>query len=159
MFGPSFDTPTVRAGLPSLNTEMRAASITTPKRIAAFLATVKNESGFRYDAVWAGSDAYRGRGFIQLTSSANYAGASAGLNHDFLGTPSDAALLRWSAPLARWYWTVARDINPLADQLNMGAVNDAIGYAPNAAEDAERCNDFKSALGYLLGEVPGSVKC
>lgn len=47
----------------------------------------------------------------------------------------------------------------MADRLDMGAVNRAIGYAPNAPEDAERCADFKAALNYYLGAVPSGVKC
>jgi hypothetical protein len=67
---------TVIAGLPSLNDAMVQAGITTPARKAAFLATIRNESGFRYNAVEGGSDTYRGRGFIQLTGNFNYGPAS-----------------------------------------------------------------------------------
>jgi putative chitinase len=62
------------------------------------------------------------------------------------GNPDRAMSLQWSAPIARWYWTVARNINPYADALNMGKVNAATG-----AEDARRCDSFKNALAYLTG--------
>jgi predicted chitinase len=151
----------VAAGLPSLNAEMQAAEINTPARKAAFLATLRNESGFRYNAVEAGSTSpYRGRGFIQLTGSFNYSGAGRYLGVDLINNPEQAASLQWSAKIARWYWTVARSINPMADRLDMAAVNIAIGYAPSAAEDAERCADFKAALRYFNnGVLPDGIDC
>jgi putative chitinase len=81
------------------------------------------------------------------------------LDHDFVNNPGDAASLTYSAAIARWYWTVARDINSAADRLDMGAVDDAIGYAPEAAEDTERCNDFKAALKHFTGSVPAGINC
>ena len=151
----------VMAGLPSLNDQMRLAGITTPARKAAFLATLRNESGFRYNAGEAGNtSAYRGRGFIQLTGSTNYRGAGNWLGYDLLTNPDAAASLQFSAVIARYYWTVARNINPLADRLDMAAVNVAIGYEPNAAEDAERCADFKAALRYFNGgTLPAGINC
>ena len=161
IYGTIGSTDVVNTGLPSLNTEMSAAGITTPARKAAFLATLRNESGFRYNAVESGSTStYRGRGFIQLTGSFNYGAAGQYLGVNLTGNPGAAASLQWSAKIARWYWTVARDINPMADRLDMGAVNVAIGYAPSAAEDAERCADFKAALRYFNGGVlPGGIDC
>jgi predicted chitinase len=140
---------------------MRAAGITTPARKAALLATLRNESGFRFDAVQAGGSTYTGRGFIQLTGSANYTSAGNYFGINLAGNPSLAASLQWSAPIVRWYWTVARNINPAADRLDMGAVDRAIGYAPNPAEDTERCNDFKAALRYYNGGSlpPGTINC
>jgi putative chitinase len=69
-----------------------------------------------------------------------------------------ARSLQWSAPIARWYWTVARNINPFADALNMGKVNAAIGY-PAGTEDQRRCDSFKNAIRYLTGSVPGGIIC
>lgn len=150
---------TVEAGLPSLNAEMAKAGITTAPRQAAFLATLANESTFRYDADQATGETYTGRGYIQLTGSANYTSAGSYFGIDLVGTPSLAKSLTWSAPIARWYWTVARDINPLADALDMGAVDSAIGYAIDPDEDVERCDDFKSALRHLSGSVPSGIDC
>ncbi|HZM84782.1 MAG TPA: glycoside hydrolase family 19 protein, partial [Candidatus Limnocylindrales bacterium] len=161
IYGTLGSTDVISAGLPSLNTEMKAAGITTPARKAAFLATLRNESGFRYNAVESGSTStYRGRGFIQLTGQFNYSAAGQYLGVDLVGSPSQAASLQWSAKIARWYWTVARDINPMADRLDMAAVNVAIGYAPSATEDAERCADFKAALRYFNnGVLPSGINC
>jgi predicted chitinase len=151
---------TVIGGLPSLNAAMRTGRITTPARKAAFLATLRNESGFRYNAVQSGSSTYRGRGFIQLTADFNYEAAGSYLGYDLLSDPGAAATLALSAPVARWYWTVARNINAAADRLDMAAVNVAIGYAPSAAEDAERCDDFKAALRHFNGgTLPAGINC
>ena len=150
---------TVIQGLPSLNEAMLAADITTPARKAAFLATIRNESGFRFNALQGGGT-YQGRGFIQLTGDFNYGPAGQWLGIDLLGHPELAADIRYSARIARWYWTVARVINPMADALDMGAVDDAIGYANSPAEDAERCADFKAALRYYNGgTLPAGINC
>ncbi|GAA3035403.1 glycoside hydrolase family 19 protein [Actinokineospora globicatena] len=153
----------VREGLPSLNQAMVAGQIDNPRRMAAFLATLRNESGFRYNAGEAGqTGTYRGRGFIQLTSNANYTSAGNYLGVNLVGNPDLAASLTYSAPIAQWYWTVARSYtNAAADALDMGRVDAAIGYAPNAREDVERCNDFKAALRYFNGgELPvGAIDC
>ncbi|MDQ2587491.1 hypothetical protein CKY47_26600 [Saccharothrix yanglingensis] len=133
---------------------MAEKGITTPTRKAAFLATLKHESGFRYNAGEAGnSDVYRGRGFIQLTSAANYGSAGRDLGHDFLNNPSDAASLQWSARIAGWYWTVARNINAAADAYDMGAVGRAIGYsyALDPTETGNRCTSYKRALAHFNG--------
>ncbi len=153
------DQATVETGLASMNAEMVAAGITTAPRQAAYLATIANESTFRYNAVQAGGATYTGRGYIQLTGDFNYSDAGAYFGIDLLGNPGLAASLDYSAAISRWYWTVARDINPLADALDMGAVDAAIGYARDPAEDVQRCNDFKSALQYLTGSVPAGINC
>lgn len=143
----------VAEGLPNLNAEMARGGIITPARKAAFLATLRHESGFRYNAVEAGQTAtYRGRGYIQLTSEANYRAAGNALGQNFVANPDAAASLQWSASIARWYWTVARaDSNGAADRYDMGLISRYVGYAPSASEDLNRCNDFKAALRYFNG--------
>ena len=69
---------------------------------------------------------YDGRGFIQLTGDFNYGPAGRSFGIDLLGNPDLALSLQWSAPIARWCWTVVRNINPYADALDMGRVNAAI---------------------------------
>lgn len=160
IFGPVGDRRATVRGLPGLNEEMRRGAITSPARKAAFLATLRHESGFRYNAVQHGSRAYRGRGFIQLTGRHNYRGAGAWRGVNLLRRPGLAASLEHSAPIARWYWTVARNINPAADALDMAAVNVAIGYPPSKAEDAARCADFAKALDYYTeGPAPEGINC
>jgi putative chitinase len=159
MFGTRIANPSiVETGLPSLNQAMRDANINTPYRKAAFLATLVHESRLEYNIREIGDTRpYGGRGYIQLTGDFNYGPAGQYLGVDLLGNPDLALSLRWSAPIARWYWTVARDINPYADNLDMGRVNAAIGY-PAGAEDQRRC-DFKSAILYLTGSIPDGVIC
>jgi putative chitinase len=160
MFGSRIANPSiVETGLPSLNQAMRDAQINTPYRKAAFLATLVHESRLEYNIREIGDTRpYGGRGYIQLTGDFNYGPAGQYLGIDLLGNPDLAMSLQWSAPIARWYWTVARDINPYADNLDMGRVNAAIGY-PAGAEDQRRCDSFKSALNYLTGSVPSGVIC
>jgi len=161
IFGPVADDPKVVEGLPALNAAMLRAGISTPARKAAFLATLRSESGFRYDAVEAGNDSrYRGRGFIQITGEANYRSAGEFLGLDLTGDP-DLAINGLASPaIAAWYWTVARNINVSADALDMAAVNIAIGFAPSTRRDMVRCSDFLAALRYYSGgQVPPGVNC
>jgi hypothetical protein len=161
IYGVLPDEAKVAAGLPALNAAMVQAGISTPARKAAFLATLRSESGFRFDAVEAGNDSrYRGRGFIQLTGEWNYTRAGEDLGLDLVGHP-DLAINGLASPaIAAWYWTVARDINAAADRLDMAAVNYAIGFAPSLRRDMLRCSDFLTALRYYTGEdtTPG-VNC
>jgi putative chitinase len=153
------DPAIVDEGLPTLNQAMVDAEITTPYRQAAFLATIAHESIFEYNIREIGDTRpYGGRGYIQLTGDFNYGPAGDYFGIDLLGNPDLALSLEWSAPIARWYWTVARDINPMADALDMGAVNAAIGY-PAGEEDNRRCDSFKSALQYLTGSIPAGINC
>ncbi len=161
IYGTIPDEPKVVEGLPALNAAMLRAGISTPGRKAAFLATIRSESGFRYDAVEGGSDRrYRGRGFIQLTGDFNYRAAGEFLDLDLLGDPDLAINPLASPAIAAWYWTVARDINLAADELDMAAVNIAIGFAPSLRRDMMRCGDFMAALRYYSGgTVPEGVNC
>ncbi len=161
IYGTIADEAKVVEGLPALNAAMMAAGISTPSRKAAFLATLRSESGFRFDALEAGNDSeYRGRGFIQLTGEANYRSAGEALGLDLLDDP-DVALNALASPaIAAWYWTMARNINMAADQLDMAAVNIAIGFQPSGRRDMMRCGDFIVALRYYSGGVtPPGVNC
>lgn len=153
------DAAIVTEGLPTLNQAMKDAQIDNAYRKAAFLATIAHESRFEYNIRETGDTRpYGGRGYIQLTGDFNYRPAGEYLGVDLIGNPDLAMSLQWSAPIARWYWTVARDINPFADALNMGKVNAAIGY-PAGPEDQRRCDSFKAALNYLTGSIPGGINC
>lgn len=157
----STDTATVEAGLPSLLEQMQAADITTPPRVAAFLTTIAHESGFLYNVKAKGDTReYAGRGFIQLTGSVNYAAAGDYLDAELALDPELAGSLEWSAKIARWYWTVNRHCNPLADALQMGKINRAVGYPiGDGTEDKRRCASFANALKYLTGAVPEGITC
>jgi putative chitinase len=154
------DADSIAESLPFLNAAMLQAGATTPARKAAFVATLRNESGFRADAVEPGHAPYRGRGLIQLTGAANYRQAGAELGLDLVGEPELAANPLVSAAVASWYWTAARDINQAADRMDMAAVGIAVGYAPTSGEDAERCRDFVAALQHFDPAQPArSVNC
>lgn len=155
------DTATVQAGLPTLIRAMADAQINTPYRKAAFLATLAHESAFEYNVKQHGSTAvYAGRGYIQLTGKFNYEAAGRFFGIDLLTNRDLARSLQWSAPIARWYWTVNRRCNPMADALQMGKVNAAIGYpVGDGTEDVRRCESFKRALKYLTGSVPDGITC
>jgi putative chitinase len=138
---------------------MELAEINTPRRQAAFLATLVHESELRYNIRERGDTRlYGGRGYIQLTGVDNYKDAGVYLGVDLIATPDLAMSLEWSAKIARWYWTKARKCNALADALQMGKVNAAIGYPPGP-EDERRCESFRRALLYLTGAVPSGISC
>ncbi|MFI9811663.1 hypothetical protein [Saccharothrix variisporea] len=154
----------VEAGLDSLNQAMDDGDITTPARMAAFIATLRAESGLRYDRgeVDQSLGRWRGRGFIQISNDFNYQYITNYFGYDFMADPDAAATLEYSAPIARWYWTVARPrMNEWADNLDMGAVDGGIGYYYSPAEDARRCDYFKAALRYFNGgELPDAdINC
>jgi predicted chitinase len=161
IFGPLPDEAKVVEGLPAINAAMMRAGIFTPARKAAFLATLHNESGFRYDAVEVGNERrYRGRGLIQLTGEGNYRAAGRFLDVDLVTNPDLAVNGMVSPAIAAWYWTVSRNINMAADKLDMAAVNIAIGYAPSMRRDMTRCADFITGLRYFSGgTIPEGVNC
>lgn len=157
----------VAEGLPSLLQAMDQAEINTPPRIAALLATLDAESWFEYNVLQGGSNTptgmevgYTGRGFIQLTGSENYRAAGEWLGVDLVNHPELAQSIEYSAQIVRWYWMVARRINPMADALQMGKVNKAIGYPiGDGKNDQRRCASFSRCLQYLTGETPTGVTC
>ena len=119
---------------------MRAYSITTPKRVAPFLAQITHESGGFKWLREIGSDSYLskydtgklaerlgntpeadgdgqlycGRGLIQLTGRANYARAGKDLCLPLLTNPDMAEKPFVAARLACWFWD-SRKLNALAD--------------------------------------------
>jgi predicted chitinase len=160
IFGTNVDRATMAAHVPFLNAAMVTSGVVTPARKAAFFATVWNASGLRADAVEAGLARYRGRGLVRLTGAENYRRAGAYLDLDLVGQPDLAANPLVSAAVARWTWTVARNVNIAADRLDMAAVNIAIGDAPSRTEDAERCFVFTAAFMWFSGGIaPVGANC
>lgn len=157
----------VEQGLPGLNAQMRVGGITTAPRICAFLTTLAFESMFEFNIDQIGATSrYHGRGYIQLTGLANYTAAGTYLKVDLVNHPELATDIQYSAPIARWYWTVARpNTNRYADELKMGRVNAMIGYQLSAAgadgltNDQRRCAAFANALKYWTGTVPAGINC
>ena len=151
IYGPLPDEAKVAEGLPALNA-MAKAGIYTPARKAAFLATIRNESG----PLRRGGDRQRpalpGAGASSSSPARSTTGPPAGSWASTCWATPTWRRTSWSA-VAAWYWTVARTINLAADELDMAAVNIAVGFAPNVRRDMVRCADFIAALRYYSGGV------
>lgn len=142
------------AYLPHLVAAMVEADITTPKREAAFLAQLAEESGeFRYMEELASGDnyegredlgnvepgdgrRYKGRGPIQCTGRANYRAAGKALRIDLEKNPARAADPDVGFRLAAWYWT-KHGLNPLADEGNFREITHRINGGYNGEERRE----------------------
>lgn len=153
----------LEAYYPLLVAAMQEADITTPARVAAFLAQVAHESDeFRYmSEVWgpttqqlrydppttlakrlgniAKGDGYRyrGAGPIQVTGRENFRVAGAALGLDLEGDPEQAFTPAVGFRLACWYWT-SRQLNALADAKSFDRITLKIngGYNGKAQRDA-----------------------
>jgi putative chitinase len=111
-------------------------NITTPERMAAFLAQVGHESGgFHWlTELWGPTTAqsryegradlgntqvgdgfkYRGRGLIQITGRDNYQRCSDALATDFIENPEWLAEPDYAVRSAMWFWQ-SHGLNELAD--------------------------------------------
>ena len=145
-----------------LNTAMSHRNISTPKRIAAFLAQVGHESGqlqyvrelgsaqylSKYDtgalAVRLGNtpepdgdgQKYRGRGLIQITGRDNYRQCSLGLFGDdrLLFLPELLEQPQWAAESAAWFWQ-QNGLNELADRDQFNSITRRINGGLNGLQD------------------------
>lgn len=144
-----------REYLPLLVEAMVEAEITTPARIAAFLAQLGHESlDLRYMEEIADGSAYegrrdlgntqpgdgrryKGRGPIQLTGRANYRAAGKALGLPLEEQPELAAMPEHGFRVAAWYWST-RKLNPLADRGNVRAITIAINGGLNGYDDRVR---------------------
>lgn len=146
-----------------------AYEITTPARIAAFLAQVGHESGSfvytreiwgptaaqqRYEGradlgnIYPGDGArFRGRGLIQVTGRANYAKASAALGLDLIAHPELLEEKPMAARSAAWWWD-AHGCNEIADSGDLLRLTKRINGGTNGLEDRkQRWEIAKQALG------------
>ena len=154
-----------REYLPLLVEAMVEAEITTPARIAAFLAQLGHESlDLRYMEEIADGSAYegrrdlgntqpgdgrryKGRGPIQLTGRANYRAAGKTLGIPLEEQPELAAMPEHGFRVAAWYWNT-RKLNPLADLGNFRAITVAINGGLNGYDDrVRRWETAKKVLG------------
>lgn len=148
---------------PLLDAALAEAGITTPKRIAAFLAQLAHESGeLRYFAeIWGPTDAqrryeppsdlakklgntepgdgfrYLGRGPIQLTGRANYRAAGKALGVPLEEQPKLAAEPRIGFRVAAWFWS-SRGLNELADKGDFREITRRINGGFNGLEHREK---------------------
>jgi putative chitinase len=138
--------------LPHLNAGFNRYQVSTPQRIAHFIAQVAHESaGFRYfEELADGSDyegqadlgntqpgdgqRFKGRGLIQITGRDNYRQISQDLGVDYLKNPDRLAQVPDCVTSAFWYWD-KRDLNPLADRDNFDGITLAINGGYNGYRD------------------------
>lgn len=146
-----------------------AYEITTPARIAAFLAQVGHESGsFVYTReIWGPTAAqqryegradlgniypgdgsrFRGRGLIQITGRFNYTQASQALGMDLLAHPELLEGKPLAALSAAWWWS-ANGCNAIADAGDLTRLTRVINGGTNGLEDrTRRWEVAKHALG------------
>lgn len=152
--------------LPWLNATMIEFGITTPKRIAAFVAQLAHESGeFRYMRELASGEAYegredlgntevgdgvkyKGRGPIQITGKNNYRDCSLSLFGDerLLEQPDLLEQPEHGCRAAGWFWKTRR-LNHLADKGQFVAITKRINGGINGLTDREAY--YKRALSVL----------
>ncbi|AZD00712.1 glycoside hydrolase family 19 protein [Pseudomonas chlororaphis] len=153
-----------RAGVfvSALNAAMSRRQISTPKRIAAFLAQIGHESGqllyvrelggsqylSKYDtgklaeklgntpAADGDGQKYRGRGLIQITGHNNYRQCSLALFDDerLLRTPELLEQPQWAAESAAWFWE-QNGLNELVDRDQFNTITRRINGGLNGLED------------------------
>jgi putative chitinase len=136
-------------------TMMWNSQITTPLRIAHFLAQVGHESGdLRYSEELADGSAYegradlgntepgdgpkfKGRGLLQLTGRANYTAFGQARSRDFITPPNYLAIATdpsLAVDVSCWYWTT-HGLNVLADSDNLNGITYAINGGFNGLPD------------------------
>lgn len=142
--------------------------ITTPVRLAAFLAQVGHESGGLHwlTELWGPTAAqqryegrldlgntqpgdgfkYRGRGLIQITGRGNYARASIALATDFISDPEWLAQPEYAVRSAMWFWQ-AHGLNQLADAGQFERITRIINGGLNGED--ERLALWDAAKGVL----------
>ena len=109
---------------------------------------------------------YKGRGIVQLTGFFNYGifskwAHSKGLVNSptyFQDYPEKVAEPQWAFRVASWYWTSARDINPMADRDDLTAVTKAVNGGTRGLEDRRMYYQRAKALGSKIlptGAAPG----
>lgn len=152
--------------LPTLLQGLALSQCTNVKRIAMWLAQIGLESAsFVYtEEIQSGDEStdrwkYKGRTWIQITWSYNYAAFSKWLFDKglissptyFLDNPKQLADERWAGIGPAWYWTVARpQINALCDAGDIVAVTQAINGGQNGADQRKARYDRALALGDQL---------
>ena len=116
----------------ALNPAIEWADITTPDRIAMFVAQCAHESdGFKTMREYASGREYEGRedlgnteegdgerfagrGYIQITGRYNYELAGLALDLDLVNNPEWAESPELAGYIAAWYWN-SRNLNRYAD--------------------------------------------
>lgn len=161
---------------PLIDEACRRRDITTPMRLAGFLATIAHESGeLRYTAEIASGEAYegrsdlgntlpgdgrrfKGRGFIQLTGRDNYRLASIALTGDdqtFILAPETLEEPWHAVEVSAWWW-YKHGLNEVMDQgdfrgacgiVNCGSRNVPPGRIRGFADRLSYYSRARKALG------------
>ena len=139
----------------ALNPAMTAGSITTPPRVAAFLAQILHESAsFQFLRELASGTAYegrkdlgntqsgdgvryKGRGFIQLTGRANFRSAGSDLGIELENNPDLAEQPDIAAHLAVWFWN-NKNLNVKADVGDFVGITRAINGGTRGLQQRTR---------------------
>jgi predicted chitinase len=164
---PSLPADKASAYLAPLNAAMREAGITTPLRMAAFLAQLAHESvELRFFQEIANGAAYegrvdlgntqpgdgprfKGRGPIQLTGRLNYRSAGAALGLDLEQHPELVATPDIGFRVAGWFWTT-RHLNAKADVGDFDGITRSINGGLNGKASRDR---YYAAAKQVLGAV------
>lgn len=158
-----------------MNAAFPAGGITTPARIAAFVAQMAHETcGFKYsEELWGPTPAqrryegrrdlgntqpgdgfrFKGRGWIQLTGRHNYTLYSKRVGCDLVASPELAARPDIAARVAVCYWA-DRGLNELADAGNFREITRRINGGYNGWND--RLGYYERAKG-LLGQASAPI--
>lgn len=161
---------------PLLDAACQHYGITSPVRLAAFLAQIGHESGgLRYVRELASGEAYegrkslgntqpgdgpryRGRGLIQITGRANYAATTQRMQPagapDFIDFPEALEEPQWAAWSACDWWA-AHGCNELADSGDFDALTRRINGGTNGIDD--RRKRWEKAKTLLLFTDPPST--
>lgn len=155
------------AHLPYINEAMERGGISTPDRIAAFLAQLAHESAeYRYMAELADGSAYEGRtdlgntqpgdgvkykghGPIQITGRDNHRAAGIYLGIDAEATPTLLTRPEYGTASAVWFWTIGNkkvDLNLLADRGWFKTITRIINGGYNGLSDRRLYWDRNRAL-------------
>ncbi len=138
--------------LKPLNDAMAEYQITTPLRIAHFIAQVAHESdGFNTTVEYASGDAYEwredlgntqagdgrrylGRGLVQVTGRFNYKDCGDALGVDLISNPELLAKPELACRSAGWFWHT-RELNAYADRDDPYKITRIINGSTNGLED------------------------
>lgn len=141
----------VTAFYPALMSATSEYGITTPRRIAAFLAQIAHESGeLRYVHELADGKAYegradlgnteagdgpryKGRGLIQITGRANYQKLSEEWGSPLIAHPELLEEPESASRSAAWFWST-HGLNALADADRFGGITKVINGGYNGID-------------------------
>lgn len=140
--------------LAGINATLLEFDISTPKRVAAFLAQVGHESGqLVYVKELASGKAYegrkdlgntspgdgvkyKGRGLIQITGKVNYIALSLALNIDCISKPEVLEQPMNACRSAGWFWK-SKNLNALADAGDFITLTKRINGGTNGLADRQ----------------------